>query len=244
MKSRKTILLVLALILMGGSAALLGYLQTHQRLGRPGVKTVPFPGSDIKLKVVLPEKVLDYQSEEVETDKMVLGILPPDTSFGQRRYTAADGFVMVVNTVLMGTDRTSMHKPEFCLTGAGFNLDQTATREEQVRIERPVPYNLPVMKMVTTKVIDVEGRKTTVRGIYAFWFVAEDRFTARHWKRMWWMVEHMVRTGVLERWAYVSCFAVCLPGQEEAAFARMKRFMGDAVPQFQTFPSTASIPGR
>ena len=237
MKRRKLWMLAAALALMAGTASVLGLLQSHQRLGRPGVKTAPFPGSNIKLQVLLPEHVLNCTSQPVETDKMVLDILPPDTSFGQRRYTAPDGLVVAVNTVLMGTDRTSMHKPEFCLTGAGFNLDQGASGEERVHIDRPRPYDLPVMKLVTTKELEVEGRRTTVRGIYVFWFVAEDCYTARHTQRMWWMMEHMMATGVLQRWAYVSCFAVCLPGQEDATFARMREFIHDAVPQFQLYPA-------
>ena len=236
MNKRQGWMLIVALGLMAGTAGLLGQLQAHQKLGQPGVKTIPFPGSNIKRQVVLPDHVLDYQSEAVETDKMVLDILPPDTSFGQRRYTAPDKFSISVNAVLMGTDRTSMHKPEFCLTGAGFNIDQAASGEERVHLERPQPYDLPVMKMVTTKQVELNGQRTTVKGIYVFWFVAEDCYTARHAQRMWWMMEHMLSTGVLQRWAYVSCFTLCYPGQEDATFARMKSFMTDAVPQFQLFP--------
>jgi hypothetical protein len=172
----------------------------------------------------------------LETDQLVLDVLPADTSFGQRRYTAPDGFSVVMNVVLMGMDRTSMHKPEICLGGSGFRIDQEASREERVPMAQPRPYELPVMKMVTTKEIEIQGRKRPVRGIYAYWFVTEDACTARHWQRMWWMAEHMVRTGVLQRWAYVSCFSVCAPGREAATFERMKTLMAAAVPQFQLYP--------
>jgi hypothetical protein len=53
---------------------------------------------------------------------------------------------------------------------------------------------------------------------------------------MWWTTEHMMSTGVLQRWAYISCFSVCAPGQEGAAFDRMKEFLAASVPQFQLFP--------
>jgi hypothetical protein len=43
----------------------------------------------------------------------------------------------------------------------------------------------------------------------------------------------MVTRGVLQRWAYISCFVQCLPGQEEWAFERVKRFMARGVPKFQ-----------
>jgi len=40
----------------------------------------------------------------------------------------------------------------------------------------------------------------------------------------------------LQRWAYISCFAVCLPGQEEATFERLKKFIAASVPEFQLTP--------
>jgi len=229
-----------SLVLIVLTAGLLAYLHGHQRLSAPGLKTTPLPGEALKVHVALPAKVLNYRAEELPIEKIVLGILPPDTSFGRSRYDAPDHFFVDVNAVLMGTDRTSMHKPEFCLTGAGFTIDQGASREERVPIAMPIPYDLPVMKMVTTKEIEQGGRRIRVRGLYVFWFVTEDAFTARHFDRMWWMMTHMVRTGVLQRWAYVSCFSVCLPGQEDATFDRMKKFMADAVPQFQSFPAAPS----
>jgi hypothetical protein len=53
---------------------------------------------------------------------------------------------------------------------------------------------------------------------------------------MWQMAKHLLRTGELQRWAYVSVFAVCAPGQEDAAFERIKRFIAAAVPEFQLTP--------
>jgi hypothetical protein len=47
------------------------------------------------------------------------------------------------------------------------------------------------------------------------------------------MATHLLSTGELERWAYVNCFMLCLPGEEEATYARMKEFIATAVPQFQ-----------
>jgi len=53
---------------------------------------------------------------------------------------------------------------------------------------------------------------------------------------MWWMARELFRTGELQRWAYVLCFAVCLPGQEEVTFERIRKFIAAAVPEFQLTP--------
>jgi hypothetical protein len=61
MNKQKWIIVILALGLMGGTAALLTRMQATQKLGQPGVKTRPIPGS-VRLQVQLPERVLDCTS--------------------------------------------------------------------------------------------------------------------------------------------------------------------------------------
>ncbi len=239
MNKQKWIILIAALSLIGGAACLLHRLQTHQKLGRPAVKTTPIPGSN-RLHVVLPEQVLDYRSEAVSVDELTLKTLPQDTSFGGRRYTAPDGFIAAVNVVLMGGDRTSLHKTEYCVEGQGWRINRGASSETKIHLDRPYPYDLPVMKFIATKEADVNGQKITAQGVYVFWFVADgDEFTARHWQRMWWMARDLLTTGVLQRWAFLSCFSVCAPGQEDATFERMKKFIAASAPEIQLVPRGA-----
>src|SRR5205085_12598724 len=143
MNRQKTIILLVALASMGTAAGLLAHLRSHQRLGLPGVKTSAIPDS-IRLEVELPERVLDYQSERKEVQPVVVNYLPKDTSFGQRVYTAPDKFQAMANVVLMGTDRTSLHKPQICFEGQGRKIDDNASTETSVHIERPFAYDLPV----------------------------------------------------------------------------------------------------
>ena len=138
MNKQKWLILIVALGLMGGAAGLLTNSRTHQKLGQPAVKTSPIPGS-IRLQVELPERPLDYTSQVVEVDKTTLDWLPPDTSFGQRLYRAPDGFEVSVNVVLMGSDRTSLHKTEFCLEGQGWSIDRSASHETTVHYGPAIP---------------------------------------------------------------------------------------------------------
>ena len=237
MKVQTRAMLVVVLALIAGTAGLLIQLRSHQKLGLPGVKTHPLAGS-IRLQVDLPEHVLDYESQWLETDDVVLGTLPPDTSFGTRRYTEPDNFQVLLNVVLMGTDRTSLHKPQFCLTGSGWNIDQSASVETQVHLEQPLSYDLPVVKLIANKEVTDNGEKKVMRGVYVYWFVADDALSAGvgGFERMWLMASKLVRTGVLQRWAYVTCFSVCAPGQEDAVYERMTKFIAESVPQFQLMP--------
>jgi hypothetical protein len=236
MNKQTWIILIVALGLIGGTAGLLTNLRTHQKLGQPAVKTSPIPGS-LRLQVELPERALDYTSQTVEVDKTTLDWLPSDTSFGQRLYRAPDGFEVSVNVVLMGSDRTSLHKTEFCLEGQGWSIDRSASHETNVHMDRPYPYDLPVMKLIASGEVTIGGQKKPARGVYVQWFVADgDEFTARHWQRMWWMARDLLRTGVLQRWASISYFTICAPGQEDAAFERLKKLISASAPDFQLVP--------
>jgi hypothetical protein len=240
--NRKTwTLLVLTLALIGGTAGLLAQMSAHQKLGAAGVKAHPLPNSN-RLQVDLPEQVLDFKSEVLEPDELTTNTLPADTSFGQRAYLAPDGFGVAVNVVLMGADRTSLHKPQFCLEGQGFHIDSTKSEETTVHVDKPVGYQLPVVKLVANHTTD--GAQPQVQtGVYVYWYVADGALSASvsGFQRMWWMSKELLKTGIKQRWAYVSCFSVCPPGQEDATFERMKRFIAAAVPEFQLTPRAGEV---
>lgn len=238
MTKQKWILAVVALLMIGGASGLLVRLKANQRLGAPGVKTEPIAGGR-NLKVLLPVEVLDYTSEELPQGDVVTNTLPADTSYGQRRYVATDGSWLLLNVVLMGADRTSIHKPQYCLEGAGWSIDQSATTETTIPVNRPQAYELPVIKIISTRQFkDASGQVATYRGLYVYWFVADGALSGDKSgaQRMWWMARNLLSTGVLQRWAYISCFAVCPPGQEDATFKRMKTFLVASVPEFQLVP--------
>jgi hypothetical protein len=241
MNRQNRTIFALALALIGGTALSLHHLKANQRLGFPGIKTSPIAGSP-HLNIYLPEFVLDYNSIALPTDKAAEAILPKDTSFGQRGYTSTlTSNQLVLDVVLMGTDRTSIHKPQFCLTGQGWNIEAGSSSLDTVRVESPHPYDLQVMRLVSSRDFEKNGR---LSGIYVYWFVADHALTADHWTRMRQMAAHLLSTGELQRWAYVSCFAVCEPGNETATYAKMKEFIAAAVPQFQlaTNPPVAGLP--
>jgi hypothetical protein len=239
MNRQKWIVLLAALVLISGTGATLGYLRKHQKLGRPGVVTAPIAGSP-RLEVYLPEQVLDYTSTNIPMDTNLLNGLPQDTSFAARIYINPATNWVQMRIVLMGTDRTSIHKPEFCLTGVGWNIDRQ--EYDTVHVGGARPGDLELRKLMATKPGKFNERDIVLHGIYMYWFVAENELTASHSTRMFRTATHLLTTGELQRWAYVSCFVVCLPGGEDAACERVKKFIGASVPEFQ-LSSGARGPG-
>ena len=235
MKNQKWIILAVALILIAGTAGALSWLRTHQKLGQPGLKTEAISNS-VQVKINLPERVLDFTSTNVPEPKVVLDFLPPDTSYAERLYSAPDGFRVQNTVILMGTDRTSIHKPDYCLPGQGWAIKDKSV--VNIPVAGPPNYQLPVAKWVLSNSFQApDGQKQPVGGIYVFWLVADGEETPANRQRMWWLARDLVRTGVLQRWAYVSYFAVCAPGQEEATYERMKSLISHAVPEYQFPPA-------
>jgi len=181
--------------------------------------------------------VLDFNSTNLPEAQVVLDYLPKDTSYAQRRYLAADGAWAQVNVILMGADRTSIHRPDYCLPGQGWQIrDKT---EVKLNIPGAPPYELPVMKWTVSNTFPApDGSQQPVSGLYVFWFVTQGQTTDDFPTMLKSMLFNQLAHGVLQRWAYVSYFTACRPGQEDAAFARMKQLITASVPAFQLPPST------
>jgi hypothetical protein len=235
MRNQKWLMLLIALALMAGAVGVLTRLKANQRLGQPGIKAVPIPGS-VRMRIDLPERVPDFTSTNVPEPEVVLGYLPKDSSFVERHYLAPDGFQASATIVLMGADRTSIHRPDYCLPGQGWSV------ESKTAVNIPIggghPYELPAAKWIIHNSFRTpDGQKHEVSGIYVFWFVADHEQTTDNFQRMWWLARDLLRTGVLQRWAYVSYFSVCAPGREDATFERMNKLIAASVPEYQWPPT-------
>ncbi|MBX3732083.1 MAG: exosortase-associated EpsI family protein [Verrucomicrobiae bacterium] len=238
------VLLAIAVALMGGTFALLVRVRDRQTLGAPAVRLVPMPliSADGRItrtnSVFLPTLIPGFEARPgVITDQELAG-LPPDTSFGRQIYRSQDDdFTAQVSVVLMGRDRTSIHQPDFCLTGAGWMIQNKRYDTIPLADGR----QLPVRRF--DAVFDHKGpdglpRRTA--GVYVFWFAADGEVTASQAERTLLLMRELVTEGVLQRWSYASYFAQCVPGDEEATYARLKALIVASVPQFQRFDVAAN----
>jgi hypothetical protein len=250
MNRRATILFALALAMMGGAAGVLEYTCHHQRLGKPGVTIVPVPLYDEQgvltatNSIYLPESVLGSTSKPQPLSRLELGWLPLDTTFGRRLYEWPDHSPIQISVVLMGADRTSIHKPEYCLKGQAWTFNQDDMGYLQLPMERPFPYELPIRIIPITSTVGggTDESQNNRRGFYLYWFVTDKEITAGHGQRMLSQSLHMLRTGEVQRWAYITCFSQCLAGQEPATLEWMKKVIVAAVPEFQIPPAAPNQP--
>jgi hypothetical protein len=249
MKRPGIIVLAAGLFLMALTAGALTRIQSLQKIGRPGVRVVAeniyrqdgrVAGTN---SVFLPENAGGFTSKSLPLTNVELESLPRDTVFGRRLYSAADGFWVQVGAVLMGRDRSSIHKPEACLPAQGAKIGRT--ERLTIPISDPKqPYDLPVTRMLFSH---PGGQGETARerhGVYVYWFVADGQITENHNQRMRWMARDLLTKVTLQRWAYLSCYTECVAGGEEAAYARMAGLIAAAVPQFQLARGPAAPAGK
>jgi hypothetical protein len=140
----------------------------------------------------------------------------------------------------MGTDRTSIHKPEYCLVGQGEEI--VGSELITVPMSKPHPYELKVMKISTRSRRQArDGQFIPLSGVFMYWFVADGHLTPYHGERMWLMGKELFTTGLLQRWAYVAYYGNCQPGQEEILTERLKSFIAESVPEFQLTAGPANV---
>lgn len=233
MNRQKIVFSVIVLAMIGGTALLLA--KVPQKLGPPGVKARPVPGN-ARWAIDLPEKVLGYTSTNRPLDANALEMLPKDTSFAERVYFRPDSRPIVSSVILMGTDRTSIHKAQYCLQGQGMHIEQMT--QETIHVDEPQPYDLPVIKIVGREPVSINGQTVTISCVYVYWYVTDGHLSndASGFGRMWSMAKQLMLTGVLQRWAYVRYYSLCEPGHEDATFEQIKSLIAAAVPQYQLTP--------
>lgn len=228
------------LLVIGLTAGFLIKRKDQQRLGRPGVRLVLDPLVDDAGRrgrtnaVELPAAVTGYESRPGTIADLEINHLPADTSFGRRLYRdPIDGFEAQVNVVTMGTERTSIHRPQQCLPFQGWKIE----REKEIPMRFEVngkPVTLKVRRLDSTSRREVNGRPTDLAAVYVYWFVADGLLAANTTSRHLQSIQRLLVNGELPRWSYVSFFTVCPPGREDAAFERLTHLLAATVPRFQT----------
>lgn len=242
MNRRSSLLGLLILAFIGGTFLLLVRGRDRQTMGNPAVRLtlVPLIAADGSIartnSVFLPGRVAGYESRMGTVSDVELAGLPPDTSFGRIIYRSlleAD-FMVQASVVLMGRDRTSIHQPDFCLTGAGWMIQDK--RYNSISLDRTGSQQLPVRRFdAVLNYSTPDGVQHRTAGVYVFWFAADGEVTASHVRRTLSSLQHLIVDGVMQRWSYTSFFAQCEPGQEDATYARLKELIAITAPQFHRF---------
>jgi hypothetical protein len=192
------------------------------------------------VQMTLPNNILGWRGFPAKVSQIEREILGEDTEFARNIYISPDGRQgFFLSIVLSGKDRTSIHPPEMCLRGQGWQLLPN-TEVIPIRISQPASYELDVMKLEAY----IPGNPKTGDGtpqklIYLYWFVGKDVLTpfknTMTFRESW----DRIAYGKSHRWAYVTLAATTRPGDEKATLRLMEIFLESAVPSFQLVGSEA-----
>lgn len=163
-------------------------------------------------------------------------ILPPDTGFARMVYQSTDNPArrVYVSIVLSGRDRSSIHRPEICLAGQGWN-EHDRTRHlfpvegiqgggieaTLIDLSRPLPPS-----------VGQEAR--TMESLFAYWFVGPDSLHATNAGRLWKSARERLFGLQSHRWGFVVVQGFVGAEGRAATLREMENVVRATAPVFQT----------
>lgn len=215
----------IVVVILAGGIALTALTSDVTQVSEPGIKMLdgqPF----------LPEQAGAWTGgEQTGLTEDERAILPADTEGARRAYTDDKGRQVYCSLVLAGRDVTSIHRPELCLKGQGWQLSAPRT----LPIETPAARGgvLRVSCINSTRIVPTaDGRTGTMRTEFVYWFVGKDRTTPYHFQRIFWTTMDRVFHNRNHRWAY---FLISVPVDSRLAAQDEVRAQAEAVQLVRQF---------
>ncbi|MDP2898345.1 MAG: exosortase-associated EpsI family protein [bacterium] len=124
---------------------------------------------------------------EVPVDFITRKVLPPGTKFLRKWYRGAEAAKDLpdVNATVItsGSDRRSIHRPERCLQGQGW---QIVSRDRWAVARSPSgPRDFRVTRLVVRRVwLTPEGDRAERKEVVFYWFMGHNRLTGSNLKRL------------------------------------------------------------
>jgi EpsI family protein len=184
----------------------------------------------------LPDRVMGMRGEELEVTEAELLILPDDTEFAKMNYTDGTGNSINCQIVLSGGDRRSIHRPEACLPGQGWNM----LSNQPMEVELKNGATLTVQKLRLSREVEIApGHRRTLPMLFLYWYVGSEITTHDQIQRVLRSNIDLLLHNRVHRWAYVIVSAPILQGfipdglDEVQTLERLREFIREAVPQFQ-----------
>lgn len=192
------------------------------------------PSAGVELS--LPEFIGNYWGETQEISEGERVILPSDTEIAKKAYDDGRGLIINCQIVLSGADKRSIHRPEICLPGQGWNIRSG----QVVPVELKSGRTLEVMKLDLVRPVQVgPNDRRDLPMVFLYWFVGENMTTPDHKERILATYKDMLLHNTMHRWAYVIVSAPVLEGftpngkNEAETIQILKDFIRDIVPHFQ-----------
>jgi exosortase len=156
----------------------------------------------------------DWAGRRLQPGDFERQTLPADTGYARRLYLPSgdQGRAVLVSLVLSGRDRSSLHRPDLCLTGQGWSI-VAKSRYLFGKGGRQLPCTLLEVEHAA-----IGGGKVQ-RGLVAYWYVGPQGVEPDNFERLLKDIQGRL-AGRSDRWAYVLMQTEMPTGKDEA-LARM-----------------------
>lgn len=194
--------------------------------GEAGLALAPDGINPVELPVFIGTEWIGQAAEVTGVEREML---PADTGYARRLYVSTRDrrHQVFVSVVLSGQDRSSIHRPELCLVGQGWSIDD----QMPATFDLPEDGQLPATLLhISRQAVTRSGARHEVPALFAYWFVGRDEVTRSTWRRMVSTAWNRLRLRP-DRWAYVVAQTLVLEGETEAAaMARMQEVLDGTLP--------------
>jgi EpsI family protein len=199
--------MAIVVVILAAGVLLTAMTSDVTKVSEPGVKLYP-DGTPF-----LVDRAGDWTGGEKQgLTEDEARLLPKDTEGSRRFFRDKNGNELYCSIVLAGREVTSIHRPELCLPGQGWKIENEYT--QAIPVPAAPGGTLTVMRMNGTRSIPLaDGRTTQMRSVFAYWFVGKNRVTPYHWQRIYWTAKDRVVHNTNHRWAYI---LIHLPMRDDA----------------------------
>lgn len=154
-------------------------------------------------------------------------LLPADTVLVRKLYRCASMPALLVSIVISSSEEVSIHRPQLCLTGQGYDIAGELTRE--IVLKERAPLRVRVINLFHRRQVG-EGRMVEIPVFYAYWFVSQGHETPSSAWRIFYATWDRVVYGRVFRWAYVSITGERSVGSS-VSDQQLQSFVRDLYPQ-------------
>jgi len=186
--------------------------------------------------MALPDTVGDYFGRPAKINQFERDALPSDTEFARKNYDDLRGHVIQCTIVLSGAQQRSLHRPEACLQGQGWDI----VHQENVPIQLASGHKLIARNLWLERyALGNNNERILVKAFYLYWFVGDNVTTPSHFTRIFLSNWDRVIHGRAHRWAAVCFFSYVTDNLQSNGLNRdqtlgvMKDFATQIVPTFQ-----------
>jgi EpsI family protein len=199
------------------------------------------PG-EVKMAGSVGGKFYGFPAPVTEVER---NLLAKDTEFARNNYTDFRGHNIFFSIVLSGMQQSTFHRPEICLVGQGWSIDQS----HDIPIVLDSGHSLLVRNLLLHRqAVDPQGHFHLVQAYHLYWYVTDNAATPSYLGRDWITVWDRILQSRDHRWASIAVMSVVTKAQRsdgldgQQTIAMLAEFIRRILPSVQKSEMPADGP--